>query len=39
MDVEPFRLKAGEAGDVVEPLAHGVEMIQPLPEVEIGEVV
>ncbi len=40
MDVEPLRLKAGEAaGDVLEPLAHGLEMVQSLPEPEIGEVV
>ncbi len=40
MDVEPLRLKAGEAaGDVVEPLAHGLEMVQSLPQPEIGEVV
>jgi nitrogen fixation/metabolism regulation signal transduction histidine kinase len=35
-----LRLKAGEAaGDVLEPLAHGLEMVQSLPEPEIGEVV
>jgi len=40
VDVEPLCLEAGEAaGDVLEPLAHGVEMIQSLLEVEIGEVV
>jgi hypothetical protein len=40
MDVEPLRLEAGEAaGDVLESLAHGIEMIQTLPELEIGEVV
>ena len=40
MDVEPLRLEAGEAiCDGLEPLAHGVEMIQSLPELEVGEVV
>ena len=40
MDVEPFRLEAGEAiCDGLEPLAHGVEMIQSLPELKVGEVV
>ena len=40
MDVEPLRLEAGEAiSDGQEPLAHGMEMIQSLPEMEIGEVV
>ena len=40
MDVEPLRLKAGKtAGDVLEPLAHGLEMVQSLPQPEIGEVV
>ena len=40
MDVEPLRLEAGEAiCDGLEPLAHGMEMIQSLPETEIGEVV
>src|SRR5271163_120277 len=40
VDVEPLCLKAGEAaGDVLEPLAHGIEMIQSLPELEIGKVV
>ena len=40
MDVEPLRLEAGEAiCDGLEPLAHGMEMIQSLPEMEIGEVV
>ncbi len=39
MDVEPLRLEAGEAiCDGLEPLAHGMEMIQSLPEMEIGEV-
>ena len=38
--VEPLRLEAGEAGgDGLEALAHGVEMVQSLPETEIGEVV
>ena len=40
MDVEPLRLEAGEAiCDGLEPLAHGMEMIQSLSEMEIGEVV
>ena len=40
MDFEPLRLEAGEAiCDGLEPLAHGMEMIQSLPEMEIGEVV
>lgn len=40
MDVGPLRLEAGEAVcDGLEPLAHGLEMIQSLPEMEIGEVV
>jgi hypothetical protein len=40
MDVEPLRLEAGEAaGNVVEPLAHGLELVQSLPEPEIGEFV
>ena len=40
MDVEPLRLEAGEAiSDGQDPLAHGIEMIQSLPEMEIGEVV
>ena len=40
VDVEPLCLEAGEAaGDVLEALAHGVEMLQSLLEVEIGEVV
>jgi hypothetical protein len=40
MDVEPLRLEAGEAiRDGLEPLAHGMEMIQSLSEMEIGEVV
>src|SRR5579862_504270 len=37
MNVEPLRLEAGEAiCDGLEPLAHGIEMIQSLPELEIG---
>jgi len=40
MEVEPLRLEAGEAiCDGLEPLTHGMEMIQSLPEMEIGEVV
>jgi hypothetical protein len=40
MDVEPLRLEAGEAiCEGEEPLAHGIEMIQSLPEMEIGEIV
>ena len=40
MDIEPLCLAAGEAiCDGLEPLAHGMEMIQSLPEMEIGEVV
>ena len=35
-----MRLEVGEAaGNVLKPLAHGREMIQPLPEAEVGEVV
>ena len=40
MNVEPLRLEAGEAiCDGLEPIAHGMEMIQSFPEMEIGEVV
>ena len=40
MYVEPLRLEAGKAaGDVLESLAHGLEVIQSLPELEIGKVV
>jgi hypothetical protein len=40
VDVEPLRLEGGEAaGDLLEPLAHGLEVVESLPEVEIGEVV
>src|SRR4249920_1282907 len=40
VDVEPLRLEAGEAiCDGLEPLAHGMEMIQSLPEMEISEIV
>ena len=40
MDVEPLRLETGKAGgDGLEALADGVEVIQSLPETEIGEVV
>src|SRR5260221_3094775 len=40
VDVEPLRLVAGEAiGDRLEGGAHGVEMIEPLSEAEVGEVV
>ena len=40
MDVEPLRLEGGKAaGDVLEPLAHGLEVVQSLPELEISEVV
>src|SRR5437870_13172581 len=40
VDVEPLRLETGEAaGDRVEPLADGIEMVQSLLETEIGEVV
>ena len=40
MNIEPLRLAAGEAiSDGLEPLAHGMEMIQSIPEMKIGEVV
>ena len=40
MDVEPLRLEAGEAaGDGLEALADGIEMVQSLFETEVGEVV
>ena len=40
VDVEPRRLETGEAaGDGLEPLADGIEMVQSLLEMEIGEVV
>src|SRR4029077_10769366 len=40
VDVEPLRLEAGKAGsDGLEALADGVEMVQSLPETEIGQVV
>jgi len=40
MDVEPLRLEAGEAaGDGLEALADGVEMVQSLLEAKVGEVV
>src|ERR1700724_1380813 len=40
VDVEPLRLETGEAaGDGLEPLADGIEMVQSLLETEIGEVV
>ena len=40
MDVEPLRLKAGEAArDDLKPLAYGLEMIQSLPELQFSEVV
>ena len=40
VDVEPLRLEAGEAaGDGLEALADGIEMVQSLLEMEIGEVV
>src|ERR1700730_18316019 len=40
VDVEPLRLETGEAaGDGLEPLADGIEMVQSLLEMEIGEVV
>src|SRR5256714_10047037 len=40
VDVEPLRLEAGEAaGDGLEPVADGIEMVQSLLEMEIGEVV
>jgi hypothetical protein len=38
--VEPFRLEGGEAvGDRLEGGADGVEMIKPLPQAEVVEVV
>src|SRR3954463_536953 len=40
VDVEPLRLEPGKArGDGLEALADGVEMVQALPEAEVGEVV
>ena len=40
VDVEPLRLETGEAGgDGLEPLADGIEMVESLLEMEIGEVV
>ena len=40
VDVEPLRLKAGEAaGDGLKRLAHRIEMVQAFPETEVGEVV
>ena len=40
MAVEPFRLEAGEAvGDRLEGCAYGVEMVEPLPQAEVVEVV
>ena len=38
VDVQPLCLETSEtAGDVLEPLANGVEMIQSLLDLEIGE--
>jgi hypothetical protein len=38
--VEPFGLEAGEAvGDRLEGCAYGVEMVEPLPQAEVVEVV
>ena len=40
VDVEPLRLEAGEtAGDGLERLADRIEMVQSLPQTEVGEVV
>src|SRR6516225_5734402 len=40
MNIEPLRLEAGKAsGDSLEALAHGFEMVQPLLQAEIGEIV
>ena len=40
VDVEPLRLKAGEAGgDGLETLANGIEMVQSLLKTEVGKVV
>jgi hypothetical protein len=40
VDIEPLRLEASEAvGDGLEALADGVEVVQSLPEAEVGEVV
>src|SRR6202047_405298 len=40
MDIEPLRLEAGKAiGDGLEALADGIEMVQSLFELEVGEVV
>ena len=40
MHVEPLGLEAGEAvGDRLEGGAHGVEMVEPLKQAEVGEIV
>jgi len=40
VDVEPLCLEAGKAaGDVLEPLEDGMQVIESLPELEVGEVV
>jgi len=37
VDIEPLRLETAEAGsDGLEALANGLEMVQSLPETEIG---
>src|SRR5215470_19268062 len=40
MDIEPLRLEAGEAADnVLESMAHLIEIVQALPDAEVTEVV
>ena len=40
MHIEPLRLLSGEAaGDILEPFPHRIEMIEPLLEPEVGQVV
>ena len=40
MHVEPFGLIAGEAvGDRLKGVPHGVEMVEPLPQPEVGEII
>ena len=40
MDVQRLRLETGEAvGDGLEPFARGVEMVQPLLQAEVAQIV
>ncbi len=40
MNVEPLRLEAGEvAGDGLEGVANRIEMVQALPQTEVGEII